>query len=192
MGATDRPPPLALTSHGTAVERRRILGVAVLRMVGVAVGLLTIYFLIPFDRASAAMIPVVLAVAVVIVSTVNVLLLRSVNRGTYPMLRGVEALVTSLLVLVVTFAQLYLILSSEDPGAFDEVLDHVGALYFTLTTLTTIGYGDIAPVTDAARIVVMVHMVVNVVVVVVFVRLVVRAVRERLQADASSNGTPAG
>ena len=39
-----------------------------------------------------------------------------------------------------------------------------GALYFTVVTLATIGYGDIAARTDVARTVVMIQVVVNIVI----------------------------
>lgn len=46
--------------------------------------------------------------------------------------------------------------------------------------MTTIGYGDIAPESDLARIVVMVHMVVNVAIVGLGVRALVRATKQRI------------
>jgi hypothetical protein len=42
-------------------------------------------------------------------------------------------------------------LAQIQPGAFTEPLGKLDAVYFTATTMTTTGYGDIEPVTEAAR-----------------------------------------
>jgi hypothetical protein len=54
-----------------------------------------------------------------------------------------------------------------------------------MTTLTTIGFGDIVPVSSSARVIVMIQMAVNVVVVGVFVKLVTSTVRSRLSKTVS-------
>ena len=65
---------------------------------------------------------------------------------------------------VVVFASRYLNMSARDPQAFNEHLNRTSSLYFTVVTLATIGYGDIAPRTDVARTVVMIQVVVNIVI----------------------------
>jgi voltage-gated potassium channel Kch len=70
-------------------------------------------------------------------------------------------------------------LSARDPGAFNESLDKIAALYFTMTTVATVGYGDIFARTAGARIAVMLQMVFNVVVIGVAVRLIAATARSR-------------
>jgi hypothetical protein len=66
----------------------------------------------------------------------------------------VQAIGLAVPLLVVVFAATYFVLSSQDPGAFSEPLDRSDALYFTVTTLATVGFGDIAAQTTNARLVV--------------------------------------
>jgi hypothetical protein len=178
---TDAPTSVtgALHRYGGPRYVRSVVHTMV-RIIVIGVVLIGGYFVLPFDRASAAESWVAVGVALAVLLAVNVLEFRGVLASDTPTLRGIEALVISVVVALVTFASLYLAMSGRDAAAFDEPLDHIGALYFTLTTLTTIGFGDIAPVSDSARVVVMVQMVVNVIVLGVFVKLVTTTVRSRL------------
>jgi voltage-gated potassium channel Kch len=65
-------------------------------------------------------------------------------------------------------------LSHQNPAAFSEVLTHTSSLYFTVVTFGTVGFGDIRPVTDLARLVVTSQIVVDV----LFIAFVVRGILE--------------
>ena len=93
------------------------------------------------------------------------------------MIRAIDALAVSVTTMVVAFAVLYLNQSARDPAAFTEHLGRTDALYFTMTTLTTIGYGDIAALTGTARVAVMVQMLFNVAVIGTSARLIVSTAR---------------
>jgi voltage-gated potassium channel Kch len=54
--------------------------------------------------------------------------------------------------LIILFAKLDWLLSKINPHGFNVVLSKWDALYFTVTTLATVGYGDIRPVSTGARI----------------------------------------
>jgi hypothetical protein len=62
--------------------------------------------------------------------------------------------------LVLTFAIIYFILIRNDLNSFnglDENSSFIDVLYFTTTTQTTIGYGDITPKSKLARSIVIVQ-----------------------------------
>ena len=82
-----------------------------------------------------------------------------------------EAVLTVLYVLVLLFAVTYDAIATYAPAQFDGIDSSTDALYFTVTVVSTVGFGDITPVGTAARLVVTVHMLVNLVYVGTAVRL---------------------
>ena len=57
------------------------------------------------------------------------------------------------------FALGYFLFSERHPNAFNETLTRIDSAYFTVSTATTTGMGDIHPVSQAARLLVTVQMV---------------------------------
>jgi voltage-gated potassium channel len=70
-------------------------------------------------------------------------------------------------------------------------MTRIDALYFATTVFATVGFGDIAPVTDPARIATMVQMVVGLSAVGVVAKLLFRAVQHALGARESAEHRPA-
>jgi voltage-gated potassium channel len=96
---------------------------------------------------------------------------RAIKGAKRPLMRAVRALVASILLFLVIFSLTYLAIAHSRSSAFTEPLDKVSALYFSVTTLATVGYGDIAPVTHTARVVATVQMLLDIVVLAVTARL---------------------
>lgn len=185
VGDGDTPPP-ARPRHVLDLqrqERRRVVLFAIARSLAVAFALLSVFYAIDFDWPPIAQVGIAAAVATAFVSGVFAWQVRSVAKADLPEVRAVEVLASSSVLMVVLFASLYLSLSNDDSGAFSESLNHTGALYFTLTTLTTVGFGDIAAHTDGARVAVMVQMVANFVVLGTLIKVIVGIARKRI-ADA--------
>ena len=65
----------------------------------------------------------------------------------------VDAALSAYLLAGVFFGSCYWALEQSQPGAFTftGAFSRTGALYFSFVTLTTLGYGDIAPHSDVAR-----------------------------------------
>ena len=76
---------------------------------------------------------------------------------------------------LVLFAWLYLTMSISNPAAFGVLLTRTSSLYFTITVFSTVGFGDITPKSDPARIVAMVQMLTDLADLAVVVRLILGA-----------------
>jgi len=148
--------------------RHRVRPVTLLRPLLVTAALLTVYYALPLERDGA---PVVLVVGLLVLGALMVWQLRAVVTSSAPRLRAVEALATSIALYVLVFAGAYTAMSAREPGAFTESLDRIDALYFTVTTLATVGFGDIAAVSPTARVVVTVQMVTSLLLLGIVVRV---------------------
>jgi Ca2+/Na+ antiporter len=98
----------------------------------------------------------------------------AVQRSSRPVVRAVRALTATLAVFVVTFSLTYLAVSHSDVKSFSQPLNKIGAAYFTVSTMATVGFGDITPVSDGARLLVIVQILLDLVVLAVGARLLVR------------------
>jgi hypothetical protein len=75
----------------------------------------------------------------------------------------VEALVLVFGLFLSFFSLLYVSLSTSSPDAFTQQVDKIAGIYFTTTVLTTVGFGDISPVSDTARVLVTLQMILGMV-----------------------------
>jgi voltage-gated potassium channel len=73
----------------------------------------------------------------------------------------IQWLLTALYTLVLTFALTYAALADLAPGQFAGIDDRTDALYFSVTLVATVGFGDIHPVGNAAQLIATVHMLFN-------------------------------
>lgn len=160
-------------------DRRDALGLAV-RSAMVLIGLLTVYFIAPLDERSASATALRVVVALVVLAAVIVTETMAVVRSERPAVRAIRALTVMISLLVVVASATYLTISTNDPAAFTEPLGRVDALYLSMMTLTTVGFGDIGAVSSVARVAVMVQMVFNFVTIGVSAKVVLGHVRRRV------------
>ena len=85
------------------------------------------------------------------------------------------------------FAWVYAAMSVDDPRTFSEPSTKTGSLYFTITVLSTVGFGDITPVTDASRLIVSVQMICDLVVIGIIVKLISGVAKHRVQATKTAS-----
>src|SRR5581483_6632381 len=144
-------------------EHRVRLVRSIARVVLTTAVVLALYALVPAAGRSGAWVAIRLAIGALVFSAVVAWHLHSVTKADHPRLRAAEALAAAFVLLVAGFAYTYLSMSHGSPRAFSEPLDHVGAIYFTLTTITTVGFGDIVARTDSSRLVVMAQFIFDVI-----------------------------
>ncbi|MGY1694678.1 MULTISPECIES: potassium channel family protein [unclassified Geodermatophilus] len=135
------------------------------------------YYHAPLDRPLDWVTGAVFVASLVLFSVFVAFQLRSIVRSDEPRLRAIRALAVGLPLLLLAFASTYGVIAAQQPGAFTEPLDRTDGIYFTVTVFSTVGFGDIAPVSELARVLVTIQMVVGLVVVGLIARLVVGAVQ---------------
>jgi hypothetical protein len=170
-----------------AALRRRVLGGTV-RVLGVTGALVAVYVTAPLDRHPSGAGAVRLCLSLLLLGGVLGLQVRSVSRSPFPTLRGVEVVAVSVPMLVLSFAAVYFATGSADPGAFSEDLSRLDAAYFSVTVLATVGFGDITPVTEAARSMLIAQMLLDLVLGGFIAKVLVGAVHRRREALADARG----
>jgi voltage-gated potassium channel len=166
--------------------RRPLRPWMLLRPILTGAALLSLYYLLPLDRGGVVS---ALIVGLTALTALVIWQVRAVTTAPSPRLRALESLATSIPLYVVLFAGSYAVMSTRAPDAFTEPLDHSDALYFTIATLATVGFGDIAAVSESARIAVTVQMVTGLVLLGLVIKVFLGAVKIGLRR---SPGAPAG
>ncbi len=161
-------------------------GAVVRLFLGVA-ATVVLYYVIPFDRhgldTAANTLQIVIAILVFLV------LAWLLQRQARALVLGggrpaqVQSLVFLVVVVVLFFSLTYLGMADQFVG-LDSKTD---SLYFTISTLATVGFGDVHPVGQSARVVVIVQMVFDLVYLAALASVIAGLVRRRvatLRGDA--------
>jgi hypothetical protein len=138
------------------------------------------YYVLPIAHESSTRAGVRLAVDIALVAAVFIWQIRRIGRAELPELRAIEALGIVIAVFLVLFSSIYLSMSNAAWGTFTQRLDQTRALYFTVSVFSTVGFGDITPRSDQARLVVAAQMLLDFVIIGVVVRLLFNAARNRV------------
>ena len=157
--------------------RRHLYRRAVVRPLSTMIALIALYYLLPLDRIDDPEVGVVLVAGLLAIVGLCVWQVRVIQRSHYPAVQAIEGLAFAVPLFLLLFATGYYVLASVTPGAFTELVNRTDALYFTVTVFSTVGFGDIAPVTQPARIAVLVQMVADLLVLGVLLRAVTGAVQ---------------
>ena len=149
-----------------------------LRLAAIVGAVVLLYFVVPVDRqvqrenisraVGALLIIGLLALGVVYQLRVH---LDDTSKK-------VDGLIVTIVVVMAVFSIGFYNLEAHDPDQFAQLQTRLDALYFTMATAATVGYGDVHAVGQTARAVVLVNMVFNVVFIGTAVALLSARVRE--------------
>ena len=109
------------------------------------------FCVLPIGHESGLHAFVRLGLDIALIGAVFAWQIRRISVAELPELRAVEALGIVIVVFLVLFSGIYLAMSHDAPRTFTQTLDHIQALYFTISIFSTVGFGDITPRTDTAR-----------------------------------------
>jgi hypothetical protein len=165
--------------------RRRLLIRAMVRPALTMTGLLLLYYLLPLGERLNGPTAASLFVGLVLFAALLTWQVRQIRAAEHPRLRAIEALSFSGPLFILAFAALYYATSKTAPASFSEGLSRTDSLYFTVTVFATVGFGDIVPVTQATRVMVLIQMIGDLVLVGVVAHAIVGAVKEGLNRNES-------
>ncbi|GAA1405944.1 hypothetical protein AUR04nite_16630 [Glutamicibacter uratoxydans] len=129
----------------------------VLRSLIVALSLVVLFLTVPLSRLDPSpwwLVLLIVGTALVLLTA----LFRLIRRGA-----GLFRLLNLLMTVVIAFAFGFYTISVHMPGQFEGIDTRIDALYFTLTTMTTTGYGDIHPTGQLGKVMVSLALVFDVV-----------------------------
>lgn len=172
----------------TPRARHRLAIASLVRSLLVAAALVVGYFVLPLSSSLAVDGALELAAGLAVLAALLTWQVRSILRSPYPVAKGVGALVVSVPLFLVLFAATYYLMADAEPTTFSEPLTRMDSMYFTVTVFATVGFGDIAAVTQGARAVTTLQMVLGLVLVGLIARLIVAAVQEG--RSRQENGHP--
>jgi len=157
----------------------RMIAWAVLRVIGSIVVLVAVYYQLPLQTSSTAVAISILLIGLVLLIALIALQVRRILASSFPGVRAVEALATSVPLFLLLFASSYAVIAQLSAANFSEPLDRTNALYFTVTVFSTVGFGDITATTHAARLVVTAQMIADIVIIGIAIQVIVGAVKRR-------------
>jgi hypothetical protein len=182
-----------LTDADQAVHRgdRRVLAVGLARTLLTMVGLVVLYYLLPLDRGFSGRTVLVLIAGVICVGLLAAWQTRAILRSPVPALRAMQAVALSLPLFLLLFAAVDVLLDASDPGAFSEALSRTDGLYFVVTVFATVGFGDIAPVSEVARALTTVQMIGDLLLIGLVLRVFLGAVNQGRRRTADQRRSSA-
>jgi voltage-gated potassium channel len=163
--------------------RRRFLALSIVRLVLSSTCFVIAYYVLPLNQGYSGTAVVELVIGLVLVAGLILFQARAVATSLFPRLRAVMALGLSIPLFVLIFATTYYKLGQSQAGSFSQAMTRTDSLYFTMTVFSSVGFGDIVPRVESARIICMVQMLGDL----IFVGLAVRIILGAVQAGLRHN-----
>ncbi|HEU5269104.1 MAG TPA: potassium channel family protein [Jatrophihabitans sp.] len=161
-----------------------------LRAVAATTALVLAYYNLPLQGRFHGSNLAVLLVGIVAFGAVCWLGVRRIIASATPRAVAVQVLAIAFPLFIISFASVYLRLSEQNPASFSAQLTRTDALYFTVTVFSTVGFGDLVPATEVARVLVMFQMLGDLAIIGAGVHVLTGAVR--LSFERRGAAAPAG
>ena len=175
-------------------KRKRLIIGAVLRGLVVATVLVVLYYLLPLDRPLDTGTAVRLLIGLLVFTGLAVWQVKAIAGSRYPGLRAAEALGLIIPLYLLLFASTYFLMERASAANFTQSLTRTGALYFSVTVFTTVGFGDIAARSETARVLLIIQMLADLALLGVGARVLLAAVQrgqQRRSGTGDGDGPPA-
>jgi voltage-gated potassium channel len=182
LGAKEAECMSATNKVLTRAQRQRGITLGLLRALGVSAVLIALYYLAPLDQLTGISLLLSLIIGLLVLAAMTAYQVWAILRAAHPGVRAVEALATTVLLFLLLFAATYFLMSHTSTSNFNvHALTRTDSIYFTVTVFATVGFGDISPASQVARLVVTAQMIFNLIVLGLGVRLIVGAVQQARQ-----------
>jgi len=150
-------------------------------------GMLIIFYAVPVStQDSTVRVALSVLLTLVGVGAVGWAIVEQLRRQLHTRSEDIHTLLLLLPLAAIVFALGFFVLEEHSPSQLSGLSTRTDALYFTLSTLTTVGYGDITAQGQVARGLVILQLVFNAVFVGAAVSTVVATIRNR--APTSGGG----
>ena len=171
-------------------QRRRLIVASLLRSLLTAAVLVALYYLAPVDGEWRLSSLLRMAVGSTVFVVVVVWEIRRIISSEFPGIRAIEALAATVPLFLVLFASTYFMMSTFGTGNFSqEGLSRTDAMYFTVTVFSTVGFGDISPTSESARLVVSGQMILDLFILGFGINAIVSAAKIGRKRQSESNST---
>ena len=171
-------------------RRRRIISWTVLRALLNTTLLVAIYYVLPFDERFGADAAIRVLIGLVVFVCLVVWQVRNIVGSPYPGVKAVEALGLILPFYLLVFASTYFVMERTSATSFTQAMTRTDALYFSVTVFSTVGFGDIAPKSEPARVVLIFQMLGDLALLGVGARLLLTAVERGRQRRSNADDDP--
>ena len=169
-------------------KRRRLMFLTALRSLLLTTVLVVLYYVLPLDERLDAGVAVRLLIGLAIFAGMATWQVRSIIGAPYPAVKAIEVLGLILPLYLLLFASTYFVMERASAANFTQPLTRTDALYFAVTVFSTVGFGDIAAKSEAARVVLIFQMLGDLALLGAGARVLLGAVRRGQQRGTDTGG----
>jgi voltage-gated potassium channel len=169
-------------------KRRRLIFWTVLRTLLSTTVLVVLYYVLPLDEPWNGDTAVRILIGLLVFAGIAVWQVRTIAGARYPAVKAIEALGLIVPLYLLLFASTYFVMERASAANFTQPLTRTDALYFAVTVFSTVGFGDIAAKSEAARVVLIVQMLGDLALLGAGARVLLGAVRRGQQRGSDAAG----